>query len=95
MKKSSFGFIKVCEHAGEKIEYLEFLKEGRFHQHKSTEHFTVLRGFGELLTETDSVKIEEGETYHIPPNTYHKMKPLSENLKILVSYSSREFIESL
>jgi len=87
MKQSSFGFIKVCDHAGQKVEYLEFVREGRFHKHNEPEHFTVLEGFGELITTDEICKIEEGKTYTVPSGVDHKMKPLSACLKIVLSYS--------
>lgn len=87
MKKSSFGFIQVCKHESKTIEYLEFYKEGRFHQHEDIEHFTVVEGHGLLITDQDSSPILEGETYKILPKTPHRMKPVSSVLKILLSYS--------
>lgn len=86
MTKTSFGFMQTCTHQNKKIEYLEFTKEGRFHQHKEVEFFTVLRGEGLLITDSSVTPIYEGETYSVPPMTMHKMKPGTSELKILVSY---------
>jgi len=89
MKKTSFGFIQVCNHGGEKVEYLEFQTEGRFHEHNDFEHFTVIHGAGKLITDKETIDIAEGRTYTVSPNTLHKMNPASRGLKILLSYSGK------
>ncbi|MGH1467277.1 MAG: cupin domain-containing protein [Bdellovibrionales bacterium] len=89
MKRTSFGFKEEFLFENQRVEYLEFQKEGRPHRHDEVEVFKVLEGAGKLNIDNEEIDLLEGDVRSIPRNRSHYMEPLAGGrLKLLVFYKT-------
>jgi mannose-6-phosphate isomerase-like protein (cupin superfamily) len=77
MAKTSFGFMDIIHHIGNKpsIELISFEREGRAHRHNEYESFFVFKGTGKVVSGEKIYNVSPGSLVEIPPQTDHWMIP--------------------